>query len=385
MKNSVPIFSALLYSVLSFSTGMYAQSNVHLRVVGGNLEDKGAVILPVEDGAYAIGTTSSHGDGTVRGYVVFYDDNLDYQWSLITPYGSLVEKISDAVLSPDPTSDNILVLSNRLGNNGTYNTVVHEINNQTTSGEIESTIEIESPINQNTSSIVNWRGSTYAFGDMEGDGWYIDLGDELAVASGDYYVWGHPVLTESVNSARVQNDTLYVVGSTVVDGVEQSTVWVWGPDGSSLWAKIAPDENAFGNNYANDIAVYEGGSTLLYSYEREGLPIGHGIIKFDQGDGTPGGIVNTSGDIYVEGTTLISHDDSFYKLAHINYNSGSGTDIVVTRLGLYGGYLASNSLGTDFDETPSDMKIDEEGRVWIVGTTYGFLNGSASMLSLIHI
>ena len=52
--------------------------------------------------------------------------------------------------------------------------------------------------------------------------------------------------------------------------------------------------------------------------------------------------------------------------------------MVLTRLGAYGGYVDSNSLGTDFNERPVDMEIDDEGVVWVLGTTYGYLNGSAS-------
>jgi hypothetical protein len=71
--------------------------------------------------------------------------------------------------------------------------------------------------------------------------------------------------------------------------------------------------------------------------------------------------------------------DKLIKLAHIDLNIETGTDIVLTTLGSNGGYVNSGVLGTDFDESPANISLDSQGRIWIIGTTYGFLNGSASI------
>ena len=102
-------------------------------------------------------------------------------------------------------------------------------------------------------------------------------------------------------------------------------MWCWGADGEALWARVSPDEEAFGDNYSNDISAYEDGLTLMYSYARENEPLGHGVVFFEDDLGTPGGVISTSGPYYVEGTRLIRQEDSFVKLALINYENSSGT------------------------------------------------------------
>ena len=362
-----------IFTLLSFASALCAQADVEHRVIGGTFEDVPSAIIPANGGVYAVGSTSSHGDGTVRGYVTYFNDEFDYQWSLMTPYGSVVENVVDGILAQG--SNNLVALSKRLGENGSYNTVIHDIS---IDGDLLGTTEIVDEDNQTPTTLAYWRGSTYAFGSSEGDCWMIDIEDGAAIETADFYKWGHPLLNETVAAVSVRNDTLYVAGTTVIDGVKQASVWCWGADGEALWARVSPDEEAFGDNYSNDISAYEDGLTLMYSYARENEPLGHGVVFFEDDLGTPGGVISTSGPYYVEGTRLIRQEDSFVKLALINYENGSGTDMVLTRLGAYGGYVDSNSLGTDFNERPVDMEIDDEGVVWVLGTTYGYLNGSAS-------
>ena len=364
-------------SFLLIISSSISQSAIQLRIVGGTLEDVGSVIIPEPSGgAYALGATSSHGDGTVRGYVVYYDADFQYTWSILTPYGSIVENIVDGIIHPDLPEDNILVLSQRLGDNGTYNAVIHDIDN---TGEITSTLELSHPENQNPNSLVTWRGSVYAIGDMQGDGWLVDINDPLSVESATFTTWGHSLHTEAVTAAIVYNDTLYVSGSTEIDGVLQTTVWAWGPDGNPIWARISPDEEAVGNNYATDIAVNDSFVTLLYSFDRPGEIIGQGLIFLNPSDGTPQSTLNTSGSYYADGRRLIYKNDKLFKLSHINTYSGDGTDIGIVQLEEYGGFEESSVLGTSFNELASDMEIDEQGRMWIIGTTFGYLNGSSSI------
>ena len=368
----------ILIFFFALSTMAIAQSDVELRVIGGTYEDVASSLVPTPSGGvYALGSTSSHGDGTVRGYVAYFDSDFNYAWSILTPSGSLLENVVDGVLVDG--TDDIKILTNKIAENGTYNTTIHHIVNQGNSGEVVSSFEIIDSENQTPIALATWQGNTYAFGDTEGDCWLINIDDEEAVSNADYYMWGHPLMYESVSAAQVINDTLYVVGTTLVEGVEQATLWTWGADGGALWANIGPDENAYGDNYANDIAPFEGGATLLYSYQRDANPIGNGIIRFEEGNGEPNGIVDTSGPYFVEGTRLITHDGGMLKLAQINYNAGAGMDMVLTRLGNYGGYLSSSALGTNFNETPVDMEVGDDGSIWVLGTTYGYLNGSASL------
>ena len=370
------ILISFISSLLIISSSI-SQSAIQLRIIGGALEDVGSVIIPEPSGgAYALGSTSSHGDGTVRGYVVYYDADFQYTWSILTPYGSIVENIVDGIIHPDYPDNNILVLSRRLGDNGTYNAVVHHIDN---TGEIISTTDLSHPENQNPNSLVSWRGSVYAIGDMQGDGWLVDLNDPLSIADESFTSWGHPVHTESVTSAKVFNDTLYVAGSTQIDGILQTTIWAWGPDGNPIWARIAPDEEVEGNNFATDIAVNDNYVTLLYSFDRPGEPIGQGLIYLNPLNGTPGSILNTSGSFYADGRRLIYEGDKLFKLSHINTYSGDGTDIGIVQLEEYGGFEESSVLGTGFNDLASDMEIDSEGRMWIIGTTFGYLNGSSSI------
>ena len=368
----------LLFALFAFCSLSIAQSDVELRVIGGTYEDYASSIIPTPSGGvYALGSTTSHGDGTVRGYVAYFDEDFNYAWSLLTPYGSLVENIVDGVLIEG--TEDIKVLANRIGENGTYNTTVHHITNLGTTGELVSTFEIEDPENQTPVALATWQGDTYAFGDTEGDCWLINLDNEIAVSEGDYDVWGHPLMSEKVSSARVRNDTLYVAGTTVLDGVEQATVWVWGADGNTMWANIGPNEEAYGDNYASDVAPFEGGVTLHYSYQREGEPIGTGIVRFSGGDGDTNGIVDTSGPYWVEGKRLIHYDDILLQLIQINYNSTTGTDMVLKRLTTYGSFINSTTFGSDFNEVPADFEISDDGTVWVLGTTFGYLNGSSSI------
>ena len=374
---TVIIFTAFVLSVLS---SIFAQGEIQLRIVGGPGVDQGNAVLPVDNGTYVLGSTSSDGTGNVRGYVVFYDEDFQFAWSLLTPYGSAVEQVVDAWSIGGGDSDEMTILSQRLGSNGTYNIVLYTIENLGSEGQIMSSQEFVHSDNQLPVSAIHWRGSKWAIGESDGDGFLLGITEPITGLSDfSYTTWGHSVRTESVESAHVYGDTLYVTGTTEIDGVKQSTIWAWGADGEPLWALIQPDTQTFGDNYARDLAVSEEGLMLLYSYERPTLPLGHGVITLTSENGTPGMPINTSGNIFVDGCKLDWYGDQLLKLAHINFGTSSGTDMVITWLGPFGGYIESGILGTDFDEKPSDMKIDDGGRIWVLGSTKGFLNGAQSI------
>ncbi|MBI48779.1 MAG: hypothetical protein CL850_00605 [Crocinitomicaceae bacterium] len=366
----------LIASFLIFSTS-FAQSDVELRVIGGVYEDVASTIIPTPSGGvYALGSTSSQSDGTVRGYIVYYDSDFEYAWSILTPSGSVVENIVDGILVDG--TDDIKVLSKKHGSNGTYNSVIHYVTNSQASGEITTSIEIEHEENQTPATFVRWMGSTYIIGDTEGDCWMLNVDDQLSLETGDYQVWGHPAMLEKVETAKVHNDSLYVVGSTIDDGIEQATVWSWGTTGNPLWANIGPDDGAFGFTYANDIAPYEGGASLLYSLQREGAPIGNGVVNFSQGDGVPSSIVTTASPYYREGKKIIKYEGSLIKLSHTNVY-GNDENVKITRLNQDGWHDIGYYLGSGFHEEPIDFSIDDNGVIWIVGNALGYLNGSTSI------
>ena len=59
--------------------------------------------------------------------------------------------------------------------------------------------------------------------------------------------------------------------------------------------------------------------------------------------------------------------------------TGSESDMFLTWLGTYGGYISSGILGTNFADEPRDLKVDDQGRIWVLGVTNGYLNGSSSI------
>jgi hypothetical protein len=374
---TVIIFTAF---VLSFVSAIFGQSEIQLRIVGGPGVDQGNAVLPVDNGTYVLGSTSSDGTGNVRGYIVFYDEDFQFAWSLLTPYGTPVEQVVDAWDIGGSSSNEISILSQRLGSNSTYNIFLYTLENFGTEGQIISSQEFIHSDNQLPVSAINWRGSRWAVGESEGDGFLLGITEPIAGLSDfSYTTWGHPVRTETVESVKVYGDTLYVTGTTEINGVKQSTIWAWGADGEPLWARIQPDTETFGDNFARDLAVSEEGLMLLYSFERPTLPLGHGVISLTSENGIPGSIVNTSGNIFVDGCKLDWYGDQLLKLAHIDFGISSGTDMVITWLGHFGGYIESGILGTNFDEKPSDMKIDDGGHIWVLGSTKGFLNGAQSI------
>ena len=373
-------FTSLLALVFQVQIQAQAQSEIQLRIVGGSGIDQGNTILISDNGTYILGSTSSDGTGNVRGYVVFYDSNMDFAWSLLTPYGTPVEQIVDGWVNDYSGTSGITLLSQRLGINGTYNMVMYNIDNLGDEGLIVSSHEFTHSDNQQPVAAIHWRGFRWAVGASEGDGFLMNI-DEPFVGQTEIVLdtWGHSVRTETVESATVFGDTLYVTGTTEINGIQQSTIWAWGAEGEPIWARIQPDIDTYEDNFARDLAVNEERLTLLYSFKRPSLPIGHGVIALDKENGTPSFPVNTSANIFVDGCKLEYYGDQLVKLAHIDFGANSGTDIVVTWLGTFGGYIDSGVLGTDFDEKPSDMKIDEEGQIWILGSTKGFLNGAQSI------
>ncbi|MBT7652397.1 MAG: T9SS type A sorting domain-containing protein [Flavobacteriales bacterium] len=376
MKTAI-IFTSL---VLSFTCSVFAQSEIQLRIVGGPGADQGNTVLPVDNGTYVLGSTSSDGTGNVRGYVIFYNEDFQFAWSLLTPYDTPVEQVVDAWDISVDNSDEITILSQRLGSNGTYNLVVYIVENLGSEGQIISSNEFTHINNQLPVSAINWRGSRWAVGESEGDGFLVNINEPITGLSDfSYTTWGHPVRTETVESAKVYGDTLYVTGTTEIDGVKQSTIWAWGANGEPIWARIQPDTETYGDNFARDLAVNDEGLMLLYSFERATLPLGHGVISLTSENGTPGMPINTSGNIFVDGCKLDWYGDQLLKLAHIDFGLTSSTDMVITWLGSFGGYINSGILGTNFDEKPSDMKIDDQGRIWVLGSTKGFLNGAQSI------
>jgi hypothetical protein len=376
MKSAI-IFTSL---VLSFTSSIFSQSDIQLRIVGGAGVDQGNTVVPIDNGTYVFGSTASDGTGNVRGYVIFYDEYFQFAWSLLTPYGTPVEQVVDGWEISGSTSDEMAILTQRLGDNGTYNIVYYIIENSGTQGQIISSQEYTHSHNQLPVSAINWLGYRWVVGESEGDGFLLRIDEPMmGLSDFSFSTWGHPVRTETIESAKVYGDTLYVTGTTEIDGVKQSTVWAWGADGAPIWARIQPDTETYGDNFARDLAVSEQGLMLLYSFERPALPIGHGVITLDPENGSPGIPINTSGKIFVDGCKMDWYGDQLVKLAHIDYSTNSGTDIVITWLGHFGGYIASGVLGTNFDEKPSDMKIDDEGRIWVLGSTKGFLNGTQSI------
>ena len=376
MKTAI-IFTSL---VLSFTCSVFAQSEIQLRIVGGPGVDQGNTVLPVDNGTYILGSTSSDGTGNVRGYVIFYDEDFQFAWSLLTPYDTPVEQVVDAWDISVGNSDEITILSQRLGSNGTYNLVVYILENLGSEGQIISSHEFTHINNQLPVSAINWRGSRWAVGESEGDGFLVNINEPITgLPDFSYTTWGHPIRTETVESAQVYGDTLYVTGTTEIDGVKQSTIWAWGANGEPIWARIQPDTETYGDNFARDLAVSDEGLMLLYSFERDALPLGHGVISLTSENGTPGMPINTSGNIFVDGCKIDWYGDQLLKLAHIDFDLSSGTDLVITWLGPFGGYIDSGILGTNFDEKPSDMKIDDDGRIWVLGSTKGFLNGAQSI------
>ncbi len=225
MKTAI-IFTSL---VLSFTCSVFAQSEIQLRIVGGPGVDQGNTVLPIDNGTYILGSTSSDGTGNVRGYVIFYDEDFQFAWSLLTPYDTPVEQVVDAWDINVGNSDEITILSQRLGSNGTYNLVVYILENLGSEGQIISSHEFTHINNQLPVSAINWRGSRWAVGESEGDGFLVNINEPITgLPDFSYTTWGHPVRTETVESAKVYGDTLYVTGTTEIDGVKQSTIWALG-------------------------------------------------------------------------------------------------------------------------------------------------------------
>jgi len=161
--------------VLSFMSSIFAQSEIQLRIVGGPGVDQGNAVLPVDNGIYVLGSTSSDGTGNVRGYVIFYDEDFQFAWSLLTPYGTPVEQVVDAWDIGGSSSDEINILSQRLGSNGTYNLVLYTLENLGNEGQIISSQEFIHSDNQLPVSAINWRGSRWAVGESEGDGFLLGI------------------------------------------------------------------------------------------------------------------------------------------------------------------------------------------------------------------
>lgn len=377
MKYTLSLFIfAFAFSVATLS----AQSEIQIRVVGGPLVDEANAVIPLSNSTYVVGSTSSHADGTVRGYIIHYDADFQFAWSMLTPFGSPVEQAVDAWDNvPSGSSGDLTVLSQRLGENDAYNIVLHTIKNLGNSGAIVETTEVMHPLNQDPVSAVNWQGSRWAIGNVEGDGWLLDIDAPSSVQGASYLTWGHPVISEHVESASVYGDTLFVAGSTEIDGVLQSTVWAWGPDGSPIWARISPDTGTFGENVANDITSGPDGLVLMYTYEREDLPLGHRVMHLEVENGTPGAPVDASSDDFMEGCNIAWADNQLVSLSHVDFETGTESDMFLTWLGTYGGYINSGILGTNFADEPRDLKVDDQGRIWVLGVTHGFLNGSSSI------
>lgn len=377
MKYTLSLFIfAFAFSAATLS----AQSEIQIRVVGGPLVDEANAVIPLSNSTYVVGSTSSHADGTVRGYIIHYDADFQFAWSMLTPFGSPVEQAVDAWDNvPSGSSGDLTVLSQRLGENDAYNIVLHTIKNLGNSGAIVETTEVMHPLNQDPVSAVNWQGSRWAIGNVEGDGWLLDIDAPSSVQGASYLTWGHPVISEHVESASVYGDTLFVAGSTEIDGVLQSTVWAWGPDGSPIWARISPDTGTFGENVANDITSGPDGLVLMYTYEREDLPLGHRVMHLEVENGTPGAPVDASSDDFMEGCNIAWADNQLVSLSHVDFETGTESDMFLTWLGTYGGYINSGILGTNFADEPRDLKVDDQGRIWVLGVTHGFLNGSSSI------
>lgn len=195
----------------------------------------------------------------------------------------------------------------------------------------------------------------------------------------------YQVVTDATGNIYIGGDTAGNLDGNLSSGSLDMFVIKFDTDGNRLWTR---QFGGSGQDSAWDIArdhsgnVYLSGTTmnshdgqpvngfsdaLLVKYDTDGNRLWarvFGTTEFDSGNGV---ITDMSGNVYVSGITSGSVD---------NYANAGGQDMFVTKFDAQGVRIWTHQLGTPAFDQAFDIAVDSTSAVYVAGNTEGHIDGN---------
>jgi len=345
-----------------------AHAQVEFRAVGGQGEEFGEVVVPHGTGAFLLGSTQLPNTQDVRGYVVHYDQNLDVDWTALTPGDVMFEMAIDGWSDEPGVVD---VLTWRLTTADGYHAAIHSFD----STGVWRGITVP-PLTQGfrPTCSVEWLGERWVVGAIGNRPTAISLN------TGELKHWGgENGVNDEIRDAMVVNNLLVSVGSRTQAGQTRTAIWGMYPLGQMAFEFHQPDTVPQTWSQAEALALgLNGNVRVLQSYERN-LPSGggallHSLISLNALTGNLNGFLYgpTLGER--PGRDLAFTEDGWLKLTQTDVVTALDQSMLLTHYTPGGGYIGQGAWGTLFEDDPSRLTVDSLGQIWVAGSTRGALN-----------
>lgn len=346
--------------------GTHAQ--VEFRAVGGQGEEFGEVAVPHGTGAFLLGSTQLPNTQDVRGYVVHYDQNLDVDWTALTPGDVMFEMAMDGWSDEPGVVD---VLTWRLTTEDGYHAAIHSFDS---TGVWRGTTV--PPLTQGfrPTCSVEWLGERWVVGAIG------NRPTAISLDTGELKHWGgENGVNDEIRDAMVVNNLLVSVGSRTEAGQTRTAIWGMYPLGQMAFEFHQPDTVPQTWSQAEALALgLNGNVRVLQSYERN-LPSGggallHSLISLNALTGNMNGFLYgpTAGER--PGRDLAFTEDGWLKLTQTDVVTALDQSMLLTHYTPGGGYIGQGAWGTLFEDNPSRLTVDSVGQIWVAGSTRGALN-----------
>ena len=345
-----------------------AQGQVEFRAVGGQGEEFGEVVVPHGTGAFLLGSTQLPNTQDVRGYVVHYDQDLQVNWTALTPGDAMFEMTMDGWSDEAGMVD---ILTWRLTTEDGYHAAIHTFDS---TGVWHGTTT--PPLTQGfrPTCSVEWLGARWVVGAIG------NRPTAISLETGELKHWGGDNgVNDEVRDAMVVNNLLVSVGSRTQAGQTRTAIWGMYPLGQMAFEFHQPDTvpQTWSQAEALDLGL-NGNVRVLQSYERN-LPSGggallHSLISLNALTGNLNGFLYgpTSGER--PGRDLAFTEDGWLKLTQTDVVTALDQSMLLTHYTPGGGYVGQGAWGTLFEDDPSRLTVDSLGRIWVAGSTRGALN-----------
>ena len=345
-----------------------AQAQVEFRAVGGQGEEFGEVVVPHGTGAFLLGSTQLPNTQDVRGYVVHYDQDLQVDWTALTPGDVMFEMAMDG-WSEEPGV--VEVLTWRLTTADGYHAAIHTFDS---TGVWRGTTV--PPLTQGfrPTCAVEWLGERWVVGAIG------NRPTAISLETGELKHWGgENGVNDEIRDAMVVNNLLVSVGSRTEAGQTRTAVWGMYPLGQMAFEFHQPDTVPQTWSQAEALALgLNGNVRVLQSYERN-LPSGggallHSLISLNALTGNLNGFLYgpTAGER--PGRDLAFTEDGWLKLTQTDVVTALDQSMLLTHYTPGGGYVGQGAWGTLFEDDPSRLTVDNLGQIWVAGSTRGALN-----------
>ena len=360
---------ARVFWMFALSTCLWgAQAQVEFRAVGGQGEEFGEVVVPHGTGAFLLGSTQLPNTQDVRGYVVHYDQNLQVDWTALTPGDVMFEMAMDGWSEEPGVVD---VLTWRLTTEDGYHAAIHTFDS---TGVWRGTTV--PPLTQGfrPTCSVAWLGERWVVGAIG------NRPTAISLETGELKHWGgENGVNDEIRDAMVVNNLLVSVGSRTEAGQTRTAIWGMYPLGQMAFEFHQPDTVPQTWSQAEALALgLNGNVRVLQSYERN-LPSGggallHSLISLNALTGNLNGFLYgpTAGER--PGRDLAFTEDGWLKLTQTDVVTALDQSMLLTHYTPGGGYVGQGAWGTLFEDDPSRLTVDSLGQIWVAGSTRGALN-----------